>query len=162
VAQQVPSTDYLVVKPEAEAGDVREALAELGEVEPVDGSDLLLLRPEAGASGLAAARKRLLDETEGVAWAEPVLLDERNEPHLPTGEVSVRFTKSLSDEDLEAFAREHELRLERRNEFVPEQATFAPADPRRSSLPDLVQELTAAPGVRTAWANTISRYRRVG
>jgi hypothetical protein len=156
VAQQVPSTEYLVVKPSANEPGLRDALAELGEVEPV-GEDLLLLRP---ANGLDAARKRLLNETEGVAWAEPVLLDERNEPHLPTGEVSVRFTRSLSDEELEAFARAHELRLERRNEFVPEQATFTPVDPRRSSLPELVQELTAASEVRSAFANTKSRYRR--
>jgi hypothetical protein len=156
VAQQVPSSEYLVVKPSANAPGLRDALAELGEVEPV-GEDLLLLRP---ANGLDAARKRLLDETEGVAWAEPVLLDERNEPHVPTGEVSVRFTRSLSDRELEAFARTHELRLERRNEFVPEQATFTPVDPRRSSLPELVQELTAASDVRSAFANTKSRYRR--
>lgn len=156
MAQQVPSSEYLVVKPSANAPGLRDALAELGEVEPV-GEDLLLLRP---ANGLDAARKRLLDETEGVAWAEPVLLDERNEPHVPTGEVSVRFTRSLSDRELEAFARTHELRLERRNEFVPEQATFTPVDPRRSSLPELVQELTAASDVRSAFANTKSRYRR--
>ena len=95
-----------------------------------------------------------------MAWAEPVLLDERNEPQLPTGEISVRFTRSLSDEELETFAAEHALRLRSRNEFVPEQATFRRANPRSTSLQELLPSLSAAPGVRSAFANTLSRYRR--
>jgi hypothetical protein len=160
MAQQIPSTEYLVVKPVSNGGGVGEALAELGEVEPVEGADLLLLRLHGDPPDLEAARTQLLDDTEGVAWAEPVFLDEHREPHLPTGDVTLRFTRNLSEEELEAFANEHGLHLMKRNEFVPEQATFAPADPRRLSLADVVRELAAAPGVKSAWANTMSRYRR--
>ena len=129
-------------------------------MEPVGEQDLLLVRLDESSRDLEAARRRLLDATKDVAWAEPVLLDERNEPQLPTGEVSVRFTRSLSDEELKTFAAEHGLRLRARNEFVPEQATFTRADPRRVSLQELLPSLSEAPEVRSAFANTLSRYRR--
>lgn len=148
------------MKPASAAASVRNALGELGKVEPVGEQDLLLVRLDESSRDVEAARRRLLDETKDVAWAEPALLDERNEPQLPTGEISVRFTRSLSDDELEAFAAEHGLRLRARNEFVPEQATFTRADPRLTTLQGLLPSLSAAPDVRSAFANTLSRYRR--
>jgi hypothetical protein len=91
--------------------------------------------------------------------AQPVLLDERGEPYYLTGEVSVRFTTPLNEEELRRFAGRHGLRLVRRNQFVPQQAVFQPL--KDSSLPELAHELERETGVRAAWANALRRYQRV-
>jgi hypothetical protein len=88
----------------------------------------------------------------------PVLLDEEGVPHELTGEVSVRFTVSPSEEALRRFALRHGLRLVRRNEFVPQQAVFQPLE--ESPLPELARKLEREEGVRAAWANTLSPYQR--
>ncbi|HEV7786858.1 MAG TPA: hypothetical protein VGQ28_16045 [Thermoanaerobaculia bacterium] len=85
--------------------------------------------------------------------------DEAGEPVYLTGEISVRFTTSLEDEDLRRFTARYGLRLLRRNEFVREQAVFKPVDSSRS-LPDLVQQIEREGTTKAVWANTLSRFHR--
>ena len=159
--RHAPSEDALVVRPAGDVARVRTELAAFGEVEDVEASGPPLLRVDTAGGAARNARDRILDQVSAVAWAEPLLVDEQGGEHLPTGEVSVRFHEAPSDEDLATFGERHGLEVRRRNEFVPEQASFAPVDPREAYLPDLVDTVREDPEVSEAWANTLSRYRRV-
>ena len=128
-------------------------------LEPVAEGTYLL---SSGGKGRDAreAWRRLLQEHPDVEWAAPVLEGPDGSAHLPTGEVTVRFETPPSAAELERFARAHGLELRRRNEFAPAQAVFAPCRLPETYLPDLVEDLDRAEGVQSAWANTLSRYRR--
>jgi hypothetical protein len=95
-----------------------------------------------------------------VDWAAPVLVDESGSERLPTGEVTVRFARDPSDNELAEFGRRHGLVLHARNEFVPRQAVFLPSERRGTYLPDLCDALASEQDVKEAWPNTLSRYRR--
>lgn len=84
----------------------------------------------------------------------------RREQHdiVPTGEITVRFRETPDEQQLARFASGHRLRLLRRNEFVPQQAVFMPAD--RSDLPALVRTIEQDGNTKAVWLNTLSRYRR--
>lgn len=107
-----------------------------------------------------AAWRHVLDADPSLPWAAPVLVDDDGRDLLPTGEVTVRFTGPVSDEELLEFGDRHGLEVRSRNEFVPSQIVFVPADRRRCYLPDLYETLDAEPQVTRAWANTRSRYDR--
>jgi hypothetical protein len=85
-------------------------------------------------------------------------LDELGEPHLPTGEVTVRFGSPPSDETLDEFARQYGLELRQRNKYQPAQASFLVST--QEYLPDVVEALEPAENVVAVWANTKSKYRR--
>jgi hypothetical protein len=107
------------------------------------------------------AWRAVLAERPEVEWAAPVFRDASGSELLPTGAVVVRFRKKLSDRGLEAFAIAFTLALERRNEFVPEQASFRPSRPREVYLPDLLDDVSRHADVAAAWPATRSRYRKV-
>jgi hypothetical protein len=121
-----------------------------------------VLRVAGPPAGPKSVWQRILGQARAAEWAAPVLLDDRNQPHFPTGDVTVRFTHAPSQTDLERFAKAHGLHLRGRNAFVPDQACFTPARPRGTYLPELLQSLADTQGVAAAWANTLSRYRRTG
>ena len=77
---------------------------------------------------------------------------------VPTGEITVRFRETPDEKQLQRFASGHGLRLLRRNEFVPQQAVFQPAD--RSDLPALVRTIEGDGSTKAVWLNTLSRYTR--
>ena len=86
---------------------------------------------------------------------------------LYTGEISVEFMKRPSDAKLARFAAEHRLRLIQRNEFVPEEALFAPLDPSRQYLGEIMdrlfQELRGGlhkPRLKSASLKQLRRSRR--
>src|SRR5262245_8169545 len=129
-AQQTPSGDQFVVRAEPEdAPSLSRRLEELGSVETLDGTDLLLLHVGEPAADPRRVWKRTLDRADRAEWVAPVLIDEQGHPHLPTGEVSARFYHASSQDDLQAFAGSHGLELRSRNEYVKEQATFRLARP---------------------------------
>jgi len=118
-------------------------------------------RPEAAGDWM------LVDHTSGT-WVLrtrhartdmlPLLRDRDGVAHYPTGEVTVRFAQTPTDDALGAFAKAHRVALARRNAIEPRQAVFASA--AHEWLPDLVDRLAAAPGVARAWPVTVSRYER--
>ena len=120
-------------------------------VEPLDDTGLFV--------GEAQDPKTAISSSGAVAWAAPIIRDERAES-FPTGEVTVRFSAAPEPDGLESFIERHALELRRRNEFVPEQVVVAPAAPQGAWLPDLVDELNLDSVVAKAWPNTLSRYRR--
>jgi hypothetical protein len=151
-----------VVRPsEGRRNSLDERLAALGEAEELKGGDALVLRVASSSTDAKAAWRRVHKSVGAIATIQPVLLDEAGEPHYPTGEISVRFDQTPSDQALRKFATAHGLLLRSRNEFVPQQAVFQPGDPTKIYLPDLVNELTSAKGTREVWANTLSHYRRI-
>lgn len=162
--KQNPSEHLLVVSTEStEPSHQAEAavrLSSLGTLTPLKGNSRLLLLtihqqsldPETAWSRAAA----LLGDLGSV---QPILLDELGNPHLPTGEVSVRFNEVPADERLRSFAAEHDLCLRDRNEFVPQQAVFRPAA-ASVYLPSLIKELSQAREAMAVWANTLTRFQR--
>jgi hypothetical protein len=160
-AKQVPSGDRFVVKVLPEAlPDARSALAALGIVESLAGSDLLCLRVSSRFPDPKSAWQGILDRIRMAQWVAPLLLDDQSHPHFPTGDITVRFDHAPTEAELQRFAAKHGLRLRGRNEFVPEQVSFTPAEPRGTYLPDILQAISRGKGVAVAWANTRSRYRR--
>jgi hypothetical protein len=162
-----PSPDSFVIQGLRDVPDaVAEKLKSLGSVEEVS-ADVRswILKVRRAAADPRQAWTTLREQIAALllpvtVFAEPVLLDERGQPHLPTGEVAVRFLMPQTDAQLEDFAAGHGLRLRSRNAYVPEKAVFIPRDPSGTYLPDLVARLRAQVGVETAWACTLSRYRR--
>jgi hypothetical protein len=156
--KQSPSSHLFVVKAQDQTA-AAQRLSGLGRVQPLVGARALLLTlPATGDARSVWNRAR--EAVGSAGTVQPVLLDEEGGPHYPTGEVSVRFLEAPGEEELKRFAARHDLRLVRRNEFVPQQAVFQPLDGSGSYLPDLVERLEREAGTRTAWANTLSQYRR--
>jgi hypothetical protein len=139
---------------------VQERLGEVADVEPLT-DELVLVTTRETDGDRSGWWERIRDAVDSAEWVAPVVVDEAGRPSYPTGTIAVRFAEATSDQDLERFAGEHGLRLVGRNEYVPEQAVFAPTQPRETFLPDLVDRLEGNPRVRAAWPVTISKYDRV-
>jgi len=160
--KQTPSDHLLVASVSDPTKDeaVRR-LSSLGNVKPLEGSDrLLLLTIAPGSLDAESAWSRARELLGDLGSVHPVLVDELGEPHFPTGEISVRFHEVPPEDRLQEFAEEHGLRLRDRNEYVPQQAVFRPADSSASYLPKLVQELANTKDTKAVWANTLTRFRR--
>ncbi len=154
-----PSPDEFVIRSAASDSLIARARV-LGSLEQLDAAEpLCVLRVEGKASSKDAwqAALRALGQDTPVF---PVLYDRNRSPHYPTGEVTVRFEVAPTDADLRSFCAEQRLRLLRRNEFAAQQVVCEPVAAASEFLPDLVARLSTQPGVRSAWANTLSRYRR--
>jgi hypothetical protein len=159
--KQAPSDHLFVVDVPRSRDSAERRLAPLGSVEPLEGSDRLLLLSIPAAAGDPETRWARAQELLGeLGTVQPVLLDELGEAHYPTGEISIRFHQAPPDDRLRQFAAEHGLRLRDRNEFVPQQAVFRPANPAANYLPRLVQELAETADAKAVWANTLTRFRR--
>jgi hypothetical protein len=104
--------------------------------------------------------RKLLDDNEDVAWAQPVLVDDDGHERYPTGELTVRFDEPPTDNQLQTFARSRHLRATRRNAYQPAQVVLVPEKPRAVFLPELCDELERIPGVTRAWLNSLSHYTR--
>jgi hypothetical protein len=171
-----PSPDQFIVQreprargnarhlPEEVRGAVAAQLKRLGAVEEVqEGAPSWIVRVSRAAPDARQAWARLREQLATMLpplFAEPVLVDGEGEPHLPTGEITVRFDAPRSDAELSAFAGANELRLRSRNPYVAEVAVFVPREPATTYLPELVAHLEGRGGVVQAWANTRSRFRR--
>jgi hypothetical protein len=156
--RQSPSNHLFVVHAQDQT-TIAQRLSTLGCVQPLAGAGALLLTLSV-SSDARSAWSRAREAIGSAGTVQPVLLNEDGGPHYPTGEVSVRFLEAPGEEELRRFAARHDLRLVRRNEFVPQQAVFQPLDRSGSYLPELVERLEREAGTRAAWANTLSQYRR--
>jgi hypothetical protein len=162
MAQQVPSSIFFVVRPtDNQKSAVADRLASVGTVEKLPGEDLLLLQTRQTASDPEAAWRDVRVALEETVSVQPVLVDETGELHYPTGEVTVRFYQPPTEEELQQLAAKYHLRLRNRNRFMPQQVVFNLADGNQCYLPILVEEIAGQDKVKTAWANTLSRYKRI-
>ncbi|MDQ3798290.1 MAG: hypothetical protein M3384_02470 [Acidobacteriota bacterium] len=163
-ARHLPSSNLFVVRP---ADDKKSAVASrlesVGAVEKLTGGeDLLLLQTERASSDPEAAWQDIRNALEGTGSSvQPVLLDETGESHYPTGEVTVRFYETPTDEEIEKFAAEHNLRLRNRNRYMSQQVVFDVPAAGKCYLPRLVEEIARLDKVKNAWANTLSYYKRI-
>jgi hypothetical protein len=158
--RHVPSSDRFVVKLPEPSAEPRRSLESLGDSAEIANSGLTLLHAEGCSADPRSTWCIILERVASAEWAAPVLVDEEQQSHFPTGDVTVRFDRVLSNQELERFGAEHRLCVVSRNEFVPEQASFRPKRPREEYLPDVVRAIAADQHVIAAWAATISRYRR--
>jgi hypothetical protein len=160
-SRQHASLDCFVIKVGSAKGKVaRQRLGDVGAVDDLAGTDLLLLRVKQASCDGRATWERIRERIDCTQWAAPVLVDDRGQPHYPSGSISVRFERALSDAELEEFASRCGLRVCGRNEFVAEQATFEPLRPHQTYLPELIDSILHEKGVVLAWPNTLSRYTR--
>jgi hypothetical protein len=159
IEKPVAAADALVVALKAEDRSAEKQLAALGRIDSV-GVRRWALRLHAPGRDPRQAWRAVLAQNPEAEWVAPAFRDASGNELLPTGAVAVRFRKKPSDRALEAFARDEALELDRRNEFVPEQATFHPREPRDVYLPDLVAKLASRPEVAAVWPATSSRYRK--
>jgi hypothetical protein len=160
MARQTASAErFVIAAPMRLPKSVEDRLGRVGSLEPL-GEGLLLLQVSGEPASPGAAWQRVRGEVNEDVSIQPVLVDEAGAEHYPTGTVAVRLREEPSQPALEAFARRHGLRVRAKNEFVPSQVTFEPLEAARY-LPKLVEELEGDPAVARAWAETISRYRRL-
>jgi len=158
---QRPSNEYFVVhsKPES-LRSASKRLGNLGQIERIADLDALVLRSNASGQDGRGTWKEIASRLGESESAAPVYVDSDGNPSYPTGDIAVRFSRHLDDLQLQDFASRHHLRLTARNEFIPEQAAFAPVDLHNSYLPEILEDVNAADVVDAAWPKTISRYRR--
>lgn len=162
MAQQVPSSNLFVVRPTDDKKSIAaDYLESVGAVKELTGKDLLLLQTRETDSDPEAAWRSVSEALEETGSVQPVLLDETGESHYPTGEVTVRFYQAPTDEELRQFAGRHNLRFRNRNRFIPQQVVFDVADVDKRYLPKIIEEVAEQDKVKTAWANTLSQYKRV-
>ena len=155
-----PSSHLFVVRLRPEDPPASERLETLGRVQPLEGTDALLLSLPTDREAPKSAWRQAQEIVGDAGTVQPVLLDEEGEPHYPTGEISIRFKDALGDDELRRFAACNGLQLLRRNEFVPQQAVFQPLDGSGSYLPEIVQEIRRQGAAKAVWANTLSLYQR--
>jgi len=163
MASQIPNSELFVVhySPDNKE-DLTRRLEKVGSTEDMEQDNMLLVHvKEKKQAAPQAAWERLSAAVGSAGAVQPVLSDERGTPHYPTGEVTVRFVKKPSEKELKAFSSKYGLRLRDRNEFVPEQAAFQVEDPGANYLPDLLKQITSSKTVDSAWANTLSSYKRM-
>lgn len=162
MAKQIPKDDLFVVHLISQnKEEVLRRLQSIGSTEDLGEENTMLLRVNKRFSGPQAGWQHLTELLGASGTVQPVLSDETGQPHYPTGELTVRFLKKPSTKDFKEFASRYGLRLRDRNEFVPEQAAFQVIDPAATYLPDLVQQIAADKTVKSAWANTLSQYKRM-
>jgi hypothetical protein len=166
MAKQIPDPDLFVVHLTPQnREEISRRLESVGSIENLGEDNTLLLRVKKTRSQVQpqpqAQWQRLTEMLGSSGSAQPVLTDETGHPHYPTGELTVRFLKRPSDKTLKKFAEKYGLRLRNRNEFVDEQAAFQVTDPAATYLPDLIQQITGDKTIKLAWANTLSRQRRI-
>jgi hypothetical protein len=157
-----PAPDEFVLRVAASDKDALARARKLGTVESLESApQLYLLRVTPGKTPREAWQSAVRELGDALL-VFPVLYDRGGTPHYPTGEVTVRFEAPPTESDLRHFCDAQGVRFLRRNEFVAQQVVCEPVDAACEFLPDLVMRIAAQPGVRRAWANTFSRYRREG
>ena len=162
VAKQIPNSELFVVHLSSKDKDqVSRRLESIGSTEDMGDHNTLLLRVKKKFAKPQAGWRRLAELVGSSGTVQPVLSDETGQPHYPTGELTVRFVKKPSNKDLKEFASKYGLKVRNINEFVPEQVAFQVTDPATIYLPDLVRQLAADKMTKSAWANTLSHYKRM-
>jgi hypothetical protein len=158
-----PSSTTFVVRGEKLAKLTRRArqLARCEEIELFrDDEQLLLLTLTGEADDPRLAWEYVQKSIGAEAVVAPVLIDETGHTLYPTGTVHVRFDHTPSDDELQEFATTYRLGIRDRNRYQPAQVSFSIVHPSDTYLPELVDRLSDAPGIKAAWQETKAQYRR--
>lgn len=135
------------------------ALAAVGQVSPLPGHPnclVLSTTRKASAKPFLRLLRTLLGDK---AQVMPVMLDQDEQPHYALGGITIRFKAPPKAKELAELKAKFGLRLQERNEFVPEQASFTLAEPS-PYLPDLLKQLGNRKELEAAWPETVSAYHR--
>ncbi len=165
-SQQIPIADFFVIPgyPNDKA-IIAKALNSLATVERIAHYDLLLLTMHKPSTDPRTVWHELIDQLMNRIGPQylpiPIIQDELGVLHYPTGEITLRFQRSLSDQEVQNFCNEHGFCFRRRNEFVPEQIVCQAGQLGPSYLPDLIEQASSLPLVATIWLNTISTFERI-
>ena len=159
-AELKPSKDLLVARvAEGEKEEVSRRLAQLGAVEEL-AEGLLLLRTQAKTTSPKEIWRRARKLIGEGARVQPALVGESGDQQYPTGQIVIRFHETPTDAHLKKFAKAHELSLLKRNDYVPQQATFQLNEAGVQYLPDLVRKLAQAKNVKSVWPDTLAYFKR--
>lgn len=152
---------YVVRLPEQDRGELRRRVEKLGVVEEVPAHpDLLVLHlAHVSATDAKDAWRAVQDQLGRQVEVNPIVVDEDGQSKYALGSIVVRFPNPPSDEELAAWASEHDLIIRERNKYVPQQVSFGLAHAHRQFLPEVVQSLLKSPQLR-CWLDTLSTYRR--
>ena len=154
-----PALDRFVIRAAEPSAELPQSVRALGDLQKLPAREPLHeLTLKSGPRG-ESAWLAIAQQLQG-GNVYPVLIDHRGETHYPTGEVTVRFEHTPSADSLRHFGESQGLLLERANPYAPQQFVFVPIHPTQEYLPRLVDRLARLPGVRRAWANTLTRFRR--
>jgi hypothetical protein len=162
--REEPSRDTFVIHAASRSGiaDLKKRLYQLGSLEIMDGPKagvvLHLQQPEEEPRFAWQAVRDAVGENIGV---HPVLLDSEGDPHYPTGRITVRFSRTPDEGEVEDFARAHDLETRSKNKYIPSQFVFEPRESSHRYLPDVLDQIRSAESVKAAWADTLSQYKRV-
>jgi len=141
--------------------ELRERLRDVGTLETLAAAEPITLLTVTNSPGEPRSRwASLVEQFDDIAFL-PILIDRQDQPHYPTGHITVRFAKAPSDEELQTLAVKYRLQLRERNKYDPLQASFTPKDLRSVYLPEIISEVSRSDNVSSAWANVRSRHRLV-
>ena len=142
---------------------LKDRLRAIGELEPLPGHPgryllHLVNGPMDPGRALEAVKKRVGDE----AQVSLMQRDDHGEPCIPTGQVTVRFKTTPSDEELLAFAEPLGLAVEKRNDFVPSQVSFRPKrDEPGEPAEKLIERIQESSNqVQRAWSENLGMFHR--
>ncbi len=90
----------------------------------------------------------------------PALGDARKGYRYPTGYLSLRFESGATPEAVRQIARQHHLKLVRREPFTDKQALFKPEKGAQAFLPALLQKIARDKSVDDVWLDAESVYHR--
>jgi hypothetical protein len=159
-----PSRDTFVIHPVSSThiADLKKRLDHFGSTKILDSPEstvvLRLDQPKQEPRFAWEAIKNAVGQDTGV---HPVLLDSGGDPHYPTGRITVRFSRTPDEAEVEDFARAHNLETRSKNKYIPSQFVFEPRESSNRYLPDVLDQIRSADSVKAAWADTLSQYKQV-
>jgi hypothetical protein len=156
-------TDQWAIRylPAAKASVTR-ALSALGEVKELPSQRLLLVRlAKKEDEGVLTEKAKKWIKAGRIEFCQPVLRDVKSQlQQIPTDEISVRFKQVPSGRELRTVERKYGVKVDRQNEFVPNQFVVkAPATPDLKLL-EVASKLDAEDDVEFATPNFLAEFDR--
>jgi len=138
--------------------EIEKKLSDQGVVREIEQySELILLEIADEDVDVRRTWEKLQEELGEGFDVFPVILDDEGNQKYPIGRIAMRFREPLSDDELAAFAKEHELSSVERNEYTQKQIAFGIG---QKFLPELLENLQAENSNVRSWAETISAFKR--
>lgn len=163
-ARQFPMASIFVVRLSngSSIANSLDALRKFGTVEPVKGyKDRCLLRVEGQSNDPKVVWQKLRQQLGDEFDVDPAFADDRGTTSYPTGEITVRFEQTPSDDELSQYERQCGLHVKARNQYIKSQVTFEQTEHERRYLPEVLETIQrTAKHIRAVWPDTISEYSR--
>lgn len=132
-----------------------ETLRQMGELDRLAGAAWFLISLS-DSQGLEEDLERLREALNKNGFALPVLIDANEQEVYPVGKFVVIFSRSLSDVQVNEFARETRMRLAQERQPTTTQAIFEPQSLKTPIL-SILGALNKHALVKRAWPDKLSR-----